>query len=190
MRGATRRRTRRGLLYGYFNPRSPCGERPRAGHALLRAGHFNPRSPCGERHGSGREDVPFDKFQSTLPMRGATLAPGAGKTNVAISIHAPRAGSDRQGRRRWTRRGDFNPRSPCGERQPRARESAGRGGFQSTLPVRGATFIATGARARTAPFQSTLPVRGATFEEAQQRFNLVISIHAPRAGSDPANPSW
>ena len=56
--------------------------------------------------------------------------------------------------------------------------------FQSTLPVRGATtkcIYPAIARA----FQSTLPVRGATFCHLPLRAALTISIHAPRAGSDP-----
>ena len=59
--------------HSYFNPRSPHGERP-----AVHGGHwrsttdFNPRSPHGER----------------LPDRGCS---GGGR---AISIHAPRTGSD------------------------------------------------------------------------------------------------
>ena len=34
---------------GYFYPRSPCGERPRAANCQHRSHHFYPRSPCGER---------------------------------------------------------------------------------------------------------------------------------------------
>ena len=33
-------------------------------------------------------------------------------------------------------------------------------------------------------FQSTLPVRGATKDAQQDVYGLIISIHAPRAGSD------
>ena len=32
-----------------FNPRSPCGERPRSALTPLPPLYFNPRSPCGER---------------------------------------------------------------------------------------------------------------------------------------------
>ena len=57
---------------------------------------FNPHSPCGERPrvwGSPRFSV---VFQSTLPLRGATM-----------------------GVRRWFLwRLNFNPHSPCGERRP------------------------------------------------------------------------
>ena len=33
----------------YFNPRSPCGERPGILPAIGHDIDFNPRSPCGER---------------------------------------------------------------------------------------------------------------------------------------------
>ena len=55
--------------------------------------------------------------------------------------------------------------------------------FQSTLPARGATFRRL-QRACPDAFQSTLPARGATsVKRIIRNFNL-ISIHAPRTGSD------
>ena len=36
----------------------------------------------------------FLKFQSTLPVRGATQADNEGRIEIIISIHAPREGSD------------------------------------------------------------------------------------------------
>ena len=55
--------------------------------------------------------------------------------------------------------------------------------FQSTLPVRGATSIdSTGALVNI--FQSTLPVRGATYKDSLSVGRRHISIHAPREGSD------
>ena len=56
--------------------------------------------------------------------------------------------------------------------------------FQSTLPVRGATFRAHMSMTYRHRFQSTLPVRGATRCMAADRRIYNISIHAPRAGSD------
>ena len=56
----------------YFNPRSPCGERQYAPVICRIVRYFNPRSPCGERPG---------------PAGGAF-------TQLLISTHAPRAGSD------------------------------------------------------------------------------------------------
>ena len=57
--------------------------------------------------------------------------------------------------------------------------------FQSTRPVRGATnshFIAVSLSS----FQSTRPVRGATGWWSDDKPTFRISIHAPRAGRDPA----
>ena len=94
-------------------------------------------------------------------MRGAT---GKGFKSIRlcqISIHAPHAGSDRNGVGFTVDGGDFNPRSPCGERP--------------LLERRGAVLQL---------FQSTLPMRGATFVVSDLFFYVLISIHAPHAGSD------
>ena len=143
VRGATGDSRRKAGGLSHFNPRSPCGERPvivlrncerivisihapRAGSDGLQYYyytlyiHFNPRSPCGERHLQLLPRPPKSrKFQSTLPVRGATVDGQYYTIDQDISIHAPRAGSD-------------------AERLTRARESDK---FQSTLPVRGATAI-------------------------------------------------
>ena len=102
---------------GYFNPRSPHGERPVAGYQLPRAAiisihaprtgsdgvsglpdagrlHFNPRSPHGERPCLMLLLRRFVQFQSTLPARGATKEKNMSSLYHAISIHAPRTGSD------------------------------------------------------------------------------------------------
>ena len=122
--------------------------------------HFNPRSPQGERHLNLVLLLLHLLFQSTLPAGGATrrLAPSA------VFLHFnPRSP---QGERHiysgpyavWR---NFNPRSPQGERRQFIIPHADNGGFQSTLPAGGATFLL---------FCSLPP--------------LVISIHAPRRGSD------
>ena len=56
--------------------------------------HFNPRSPCGERRIGTRTRHKFIKFQSTLPVWGATLRLAVVTQMYYISIHAPRVGSD------------------------------------------------------------------------------------------------
>ena len=149
------------------------------GHA-----NFNPRSPCGERLYQHIRLLIRQRFQSTLPVRGATDRVRSELEKASISIHAPRAGSD------------FEP----GDFKTRFR-------FQSTLPVRGATgsqhliFVrnqisihapraGSDCRSQCAHvsdwrFQSTLPVRGATRVSLQTlEQGRRISIHAPRAGSD------
>ena len=55
-------------------------------------------------------------FQSTRPVRGATVGRPRQEPADAISIHAPRAGRDRLAPARRAGRGYFNPRAPCGAR--------------------------------------------------------------------------
>ncbi len=124
--------------------------------------HFNPRSPCGERRDERPSNSPGYIFQSTLPVRGATLANAGLRSPIQISIHAPRAGSD------------FRP-LPL---------TVAHSAFQSTLPVRGATGWRPPSPYPVLQFQSTLPVRGATRYLIPPKKRSTISIHAPRAGSD------
>ena len=170
----------------YFNPRSPHGERRATTSSGFCWSNFNPRSPHGERPCPFRACARLDLFQSTLPARGATCRakfasqsrsrfqstlPARGATTrgcrkpvrrVDISIHAPRTGSDGPPGRTTALRSDFNPRSPHGERPERNAV----GGGKECL------------------FQSTLPARGATKCEPRGLADRVISIHAPRTGSD------
>ena len=57
-------------------------------------------------------------------------------------------------------------------------------GFQSTLPLRGATLGGRLFQLERISFQSTLPLRGATFGFFPGLSGYVISIHAPLTGSD------
>ena len=79
-------------------------------------GYFNPRSPRGERRDDDLIDLLELQFQSTLPSRGATDAATGVVIGGPISIHAPLAGSDVANipHMRYTK--NFNPRSPRGER--------------------------------------------------------------------------
>ena len=62
------------IMIYHFNPRSPCGERPSAPTSRRgRVRDFNPRSPCGERPPFVWLSATIKKFQSTLPVRGATF---------------------------------------------------------------------------------------------------------------------
>ena len=101
-------------------------------------------------------------FQPTLPVRGATGTPHHELHVVLISTHAPRAGSDAPTPPRPPAGTDFNPRSPCGERQQPKSSTPGFAIFQPTLPVRGATSTIIGTVLGWLLFQPTLPVRGAT----------------------------
>ena len=147
----------------HFNPRSPHGERRKSSSSIVASSNnFNPRSPHGERRW----------LYGCVTLR------------VVISIHAPRTGSDHttlsgsscqslfqstlpargatvDDYHGWMRYLHFNPRSPHGERLD-------------------AQYWGVPQRR----FQSTLPARGATRRQPQTDGVLLISIHAPRTGSD------
>ncbi len=58
----------------YFNPRPPCGGRREGRHGSQgRYGHFNPRPPCGGRPLLTLCSLFAFRFQSTPPVRGATV---------------------------------------------------------------------------------------------------------------------
>ena len=101
------------------------------------------------------------RFQSTLPARGATRLGSICRVAMPISIHAPRTGSDPSSNGLIWVQGDFNPRSPHGER-----------------------LLCMTQFNRESEFQSTLPARGATPASFQTLCASRISIHAPRTGSD------
>ena len=145
--------------------------------------NFNPRSPYGERHALQNQQKQAFGFQSTLPLRGATSAsrPFLRKTEnfnprspygERRACHPPANGVR-----------NFNPRSPYGERHPPFLFVITTSQFQSTLPLRGATYFSRFAKVFLA-FQSTLPLRGATFCSRAACHIFIISIHAPLTGSD------
>ena len=79
---------------------------------------------------------------------------------------------------------DFNPRSPYGERRRQITNCRSKRGFQSTLPIRGATYKIQLVAGSALRFQSTLPIRGATASGSLSQLTTFISIHAPHTGSD------
>ena len=102
-------------------------------------------------------------FQSTLPARGATTARQHPDSRMAISIHAPRTGSDNSIRTENIQTAlHFNPRSPHGER-------------------RGCPTVCCDRKKHFNP-RSPHGERLSFFDFT--RVALYISIHAPRTGSD------
>ena len=100
-------------------------------------------------------------FQSTRPMRGAT-----------ISICTPASNNC-----------DFNPRAPCGARLLLCGRSSFRSDFNPRAPC-GARLITALIASTSSVFQSTRPMRGATAGRAGHPRPRRISIHAPHAGRD------
>ena len=169
--------------------------------------YFNPRSPHGERRNRTVDFSGLMEFQSTLPARGATLFPPATPRWQAISIHAPRTGSDcssvmasysdlsfqstlpARGATAaaaaclsWTLY--FNPRSPHGERRLAIRRAFSRSYFNPRSPHGERRSRRWRQKQPHGKFQSTLPARGATRRFTSSQRTRRISIHAPRTGSD------
>ena len=143
-------------------------------------------------------------------MRGATAKRPIGSRIARISIHAPHAGRDCQAAHREPYCTNFNPRAPCGARldvlflhaltrcdfNPRAPCGARRfryvtvafvWSFQSTRPMRGATFyILPTMRARDISIHA--PHAGRDAGDKYITGSNCISIHAPRAGRDQGRP--
>ena len=181
-----------------FNPRSPCGERLYIYAPSICASLFQSTLPVRGATSASAERSTLLTFQSTLPVRGATLMLHVLYTREAISIHAPRAGSDGMPSTRSRKALNFNPRSPCGERPwiilsiardfvisihaPRAGSDISYKKWQkigtdfnprSPCGERHNDFV---SNYTDILFQSTLPVRGATeatacFMDNEQYFN-------------------
>ncbi len=166
-----------------FNPRAPCGARLLRRTGFLFLPPFQSTRPV---RGATRRYVDLLKgcfISIHAPRAGrdphlcggnhavfiSIHAPRAGRdlflfmllSSLSISIHAPRAGRDRRRMPPCPLRRDFNPRAPCGARP------------MALAPLE-TSFL----------FQSTRPVRGATYAEMLEAGVADISIHAPRAGRD------
>ena len=126
------------------------------------------------------------RFQSTLPARGATSPDADGFHVRAISIHAPRTGSDMKYQRDVNIVINFNPRSPHGERRVTTFSGFGWMRFQSTLPARGATGLSRCPRVRASDFNPRSPHGERQPDLLVGHVAVLISIHAPRTGSDVA----
>ena len=128
--------------------------------------HFNPRSPCGERPDN---KAVFNK-------------------RLSISIHAPRVGSDSP-LWQWRRARRISIHAP----RVGSDVSPGQGiayacGFQSTLPVWGATGGPGGGH-QLGPISIHAPRVGSDEARLMSLSSRRISIHAPRVGSDPPRRS-
>ena len=146
--------------------------------------HFNPRAPCGARQKQFEQLFKAYTFQSTRPLRGATLSTCPGSRCrldfnprapcgarlcllrltcdvVDISIHAPLAGRDAESGLNIALIDYFNPRAPCGARRGADKRGDADSNFNPRAPC-GARLQTCGHRAACA----------------------LISIHAPLAGRD------
>ena len=145
-------------------------------------------------------------FQSTLPARGATSVIGVPCASAVISIHAPRTGSDSAAWRHCIRASisihaprtgsdglccgccspckNFNPRSPHGERPPRSPFTTRWSYFNPRSPHGERRAAVKRFCCNGGYFNPRSPHGERPPEVAITRGWLMISIHAPRTGSD------
>ena len=124
------------------------------------------------------EIVSCIEFQSTLSVRRATLITDNAVITLKISIHALREESDKLLSIDTSSSGDFNPRSPWGERP----STASNGGMYTLISIHALReesdkkFLCINNQLFA--FQSTLSVRRATNNMGTQNDLKYISIHA------------
>ncbi len=173
-----------------FNPRSPCGERPFIRRFTAPRTVISIHAP---RVGSdGKRDVYIfqdSKFQSTLPVWGATAMDCFDAALVYISIHAPRVGSDVPSCEPDLRDRDFNPRSPCGERRSKKPLIRSPSSISIHAPRVGSDLTAYSLSSGDRYISIHAPRVGSdTMISISIFFDSSISIHAPRVGSDHTTP--
>ena len=123
--------------------------------------HFNPRAPCGARLSVHSEDFRPIIFQSTRPLRGATVWCNFLLTVMDISIHAPLAGRDGKYVRCGAVLVNISIHAPLAGRD---------GGLTMADYIERISIHA--------------PLAGRDVPEAHSLLLLDISIHAPLAGRD------
>ena len=192
----------------YFNPRTPCGVRPKLDDAYLvlviisihaplagcdakirttfvATAYFNPRTPCGVRHMIKYINRETGRFQSTHPLRGATSS--AQQNSIFIcsfqSTHPLRGATHLLVGARLALK-NFNPRTPCGVRLPSFPITYFLQTFQSTHPLRGATKVARALAVHVDYFNPRTPCGVRRCSQKKSGAAERISIHAPLAGCD------
>ena len=187
-----------------FNPRSPCGERQSVEFEELDNDDISIHAPrVGSDQNCNTNAKQHNQFQSTLPVWGATLAPrleflGNGvfqstlpvwgatngdmhkALNYAISIHAPRVGSDLSFGRPKESLGISIHAPRVGSDLLLSPPSRGRGLFQSTLPVWGATLRSLPVLIALFDFNPRSPCGERPYAPPTGLSTGSISIHAPR----------
>ena len=192
-----------------FNPHAPFEARRRS--LLQRSScwaNFNPRAPCGARPKPYGAQPQRQRFQPTRPLRGATSrlrplnqrktisthAPLAGRDQglreeplrKRISTHAPLAGRDGATRRNPAGRLHFNPRAPCGARPVPRRFYDRKGTFQPTRPLRGATIACPSASWTPTDFNPRAPCGARLLQDGVHFHPAYFNPRAPCG----ARPEW
>ena len=153
----------RGAAIGGISIHAPLAGRDLTYHGAPKRGKISIHAPL-----AGRDNVTYQNsyifiaFQSTRPLRGATRRPDDGLGVPSISIHAPLAGRDLMVAKTLTSLRHFNPRAPCGARPFLCAPPYISCYFNPRAPC-GARLSTDANFFLDARFQSTRPLRGATY---------------------------
>ena len=123
------------------------------------------------------------QFQPTLPARGATAQRRPERRHRRISTHAPRTGSDQIKPGTVRQNGDFNPRSPHGERRRFSSLSLRPMYISTHAPRTGSDLMALVERLKIRLFQPTLPARGATRTKKSYKNGIEFQPTLPARGA-------
>ena len=146
--------------------------------------YFNPRAPCGARPRGGDYAPSELQFQSTCPLRGTTRSTTSAAADQSISIHVPLAGHDLAAMLSTFAEVGFQ--STCPLRGTTAVISPSTppmlSVFQSTCPLRGTTRYQYSNILQWL-FQSTCPLRGTTIRLTARVVRLTFQSTCPLRGT-------
>ena len=147
--------------------------------SLRTSGYFNPRSPHGERRAPATSGRPREPFQSTLPARGATGCSPGQMPGLIFQSTLPARGATRQRRRNDGGKQGFQSTLPARGATPAMLSARPRAAFQSTLPARGATLFALSSTLRCDNFNPRSP-HGERPSSSSQSFRIPSNFN-PRS---------
>ena len=124
--------------------------------------HFNPRAPCGARRYDLIEFSSLVEISIHAPLAGRDFTFCQAIRILIISIHAPLAGRDKLAEGNEIILLAFQSTRPLRGATYAEIDAKDKQAFQSTRPLRGATKCASSKGDMLEAFQSTRPLRGAT----------------------------
>ena len=181
MRGATNNR-KDCAEQSNFNPRSPCGERLAFLNPSNLSMRFQSTLPMRGATSSRSIFARTLRFQSTLPMRGATIYAMRKGDNMTISIHAPHAGSDCKYEIQLSTDG-ISIHAPHAGSDSGFQCSRASAGISIHAPHAGSDITADALNGPLTDFNPRSPC-GERPGNSSNAIASTISIHAPHAGSD------
>ena len=183
-RGATSSTFADLLGSAHFNPRSPHGERRAGESRLRRADSISIHAPRtgSDRSGAGRTAVHLP-ISIHAPRTGSDIINNSTFETIKISIHAPRTGSDRESPAHGAGLHYFNPRSPHGERHAPHQRRPSAFDFNPRSP-HGERRDAIAPLPTQRDFNPRSPHGERRQSSGAMSMTQIISIHAPRTGSD------